>query len=171
MQYKNTRLVLVLLFIVIGIVLHVKLGIGSAWYLYVAALLLLATHFLFGNVWAAFGLMKKGHIEKAESMMDQIKRPDFLLKSHQAYYHFIKGIAALQNKEFPEAEEHLTGALQRGLRTVNDEALVTLNLAHLCFAQNRKEEAAAYLKKVKALSYNDLMLKDKVAEMEKALAR
>jgi len=170
MLQRNTRFGLVLLFIIIGIVLHVKQGIGSAWYLYLAALLLLITHFLFGNVWAAFSMMKKGKIAEAERMMDEIKRPDLLLKSHQAYYHFIKGIAALQNKEFPEAEEHLNGALKRGLRTVNDKALVTLNLAHLCFAQDRKEDAAKYLKEVKALPFNDLMLKDKIAEMERALA-
>ena len=169
MLQRNTRFFLIFLFIILGIVLHVKQGMGSAWYLYVAALLLLVTHFLFGNVWGAFNLLKKGRMAEAEKIVDQIKRPDLLLKSHQAYYHFIKGISALQNKEFLEAEEHLTAALKRGLRTPNDTALVTLNLAHLYFAQQRKEEARKYLEKAKALPFNDLILKDKIGEMEKVL--
>ena len=169
MLQRKTRFLLILLFIVLGILLHVKIGIGSAWYLYVAATLLLATHFLFGNVWGAFTLMKRGKLAEAEKMMDQIKNPNLLLKSHQAYYHFVKGIAALQNKEFPEAEEHLTSALKKGLRTTNDTALVTLNLTHLYMAQDRKEEAKKYLAKTKSLSFNDLLLKDKIVEMEKIL--
>ncbi len=170
MLQKNTRFLLVLLFIVLGIVLHAKQGMGSAWYLYVAALILLVTYFLFGNVWSAFSLLKKGKLAEAERMMDQIKRPDLLLKSHRSYYHFIKGIAALQNKEFPEAEEHLTSSLKLGLRTSNDTALVHLNLAHLCFAQKRIEDTREHLEKAKALPSNDLMLKDKIGEMEKVLA-
>lgn len=170
MLQRNIRFGLITLFIIVGVLLHIKQGFGAGIYLYVAALLLLGSHFLFGNVWGAFSLLKKGRVEEAEHIMDKIKRPDLLLKGHQAYYHFIKGIAALQNKEFPEAEEHLTGALKRGLRTPNDTALVTLNLAHACFAQNRKADAKKYLDQLKAIPFNDLMLKDKVVEMERALA-
>ena len=169
MLQRNTRFLLILLFIVLGIVLHIQQGLSSAWYLYVAALLLLVTYFLFGNVWSAFSLLKKGKLAAAEKIVDQIKRPDWLLKQHRAYYHFIKGITALQHKELPEAEQHLTNALQLGLRTPNDTALVSLNLAHLYYAQQRHDDARQYLAKAKALPFNDLMLKDKIAEMEQAL--
>jgi hypothetical protein len=169
MLQKNIRFSIILLCLILGIVLHWQQGLGSAFYLYVTALLLLATHFLFGNVWAAFSLLKKGQVHEAERMMDQIKRPDFLWKGHRAYYHFIKGFAALYNKEFPIAEQHLNTALALGLRTTNDTALVTMNLAHLCFVQGKKAEAKNYLERVKALPYNDLMLKEKVLEIEGVL--
>ncbi len=170
MLQKNVRFLLVLLFLVLGVVIHIRQGIGGAWYLYAAALLLLATYFLFGNVWSAFSLLKKGKLAQAEHIVDQIKRPEWLLKKHRAYYHFIKGMATLQHKEFAEAEQHLQSALQLGLRTPNDTALVNLNLAHLCLRQKRNEEARHFLQEAKKLPFNDLMMKDKIAEMERALA-
>jgi hypothetical protein len=72
----------------------------------------------------------------------------------------------VRRKEFPEAELHLNAALELGLRTTNDTALVTMILAHLCFVQGKKAEAKNYLERVKALAFNDLMLKEKVVEME-----
>ncbi len=166
---KKTRLLLVFLFIVIGIILHYKTGIGSAWYLYAAAFILMITHFLFGNVLTAFSLLNKGQLAKAEEIIDDIKRPDFLLTGHRAYYHFVKGMIALQHKEYPEAEENLKQALDTGLRTSTDKALTGLNLAHMCFLQKRFPEARQYLDKVKTYESTDLMIKDKVKELERAL--
>ena len=166
---RKTRLILILLFIVLGVVLQVRLGIGSAWYLYVAAFILLVTHFLFGNVWAAFGMLKKGKMNEAEKLLDDIKRPDWLYKGHRAYYHFTRGMIAMQHKEYPDAEQALKTALQLGLRTANDKAITHLNLAHICFLQNRLIDSNTYLHQIKEQSTNDLVIKDKIKELEKAL--
>lgn len=166
---KRTRFLLILTFIILGVLLHVKQGISSAWYLYVAAAILLITHFIFGNVWSAFSMLKKGNMAQAETMIDEIKRPDLLLKGHRAYYHFIKGIISLQDKEFENGEQHLKSALDLGLRTDNDRALVHLNLAHICLAQKRPKDARQYVDAAKDIPYNDLMLKDKIKEMDQAL--
>ena len=167
---KKTRLILVFLFIVIGVVLHVKTGIGSAWYLYAAAFILMITHFLFGNVLTAFGHLNKGQLKQAESIIDAVKRPDFLLKGHRAYYYFVKGMIALQHKEYPEAEKNLKMALDIGLRTSTDKALTGLNLAHMCFLQQRYPECRDYVARVKTEGSTDLMIKDKLKELEMALA-
>lgn len=166
---KKTRLLLVFLFIIIGVVLHFKNGIGSAWYLYAAAFILMITHFLFGNVLTAFAHLNKGQLSKAEDIIDDIKRPDFLLKGHRAYYHFVKGMIALQHKEYPEAEKDLKQALDIGLRTSTDKALTGLNLAHMYFLQQRYPECRQYVDQVKTFGSSDLMIKDKVRELEGAL--
>ena len=166
----RVRFMLILLFIVIGIVLHVKVGIGSAWYLYLASFIILLTHFLFGNIWAAFGMLRKGKIPEAELLVNQIKRPEFLSKQHRAYYHFIKGMIALQKEELQEGEIQLKQALERGLRSPNDNALTALNIAHIYFRQQKLEPCRKYLSQSKAFTPNDLLIKQKIDELEKVLA-
>lgn len=163
------RFLLIFSFLIIGAVLNVKLGFSSAWYLYAAALILLFTHFRFGNVSAAFVNLRRGKLDKAEALLDQIKRPDWLAKQHLAYYHFTKGLLATQHKELPEGEKHLKAALDIGLRSANDNALASLNLAHICFVDQRKDDAKLHLEKTKSYTTNDLMIKQNIQEMEKAL--
>ena len=163
------RFVLILLFILIGIVLHVKSGFSSAWYLYATSLILLFTHFAFGNVWAAFSKLQKGKIMEAEFLINQIKKPEWLVKQNRTYYHFIKGMIALQQKEFPEGEKQLKIASSRGLRSKNDNALALLNLAHICFLEKRLEDTKDYLQQARSFEPNDLLLKQKIEEMEKLI--
>ncbi|MFT5167552.1 MAG: hypothetical protein ACI8P3_002790 [Saprospiraceae bacterium] len=168
----NTRIrfLLIFFFLVLGIILHVQLGLSSAWYLYLSVFILLGTHFLFGNIWAAFSMLKKGKIEEAETLVNQIKRPEFLAKKPRAYYHFIKGMIALQQEELKEGEIHLVQALERGLRSPNDNALTALNIAHIYFKQEKLDPCRSYLKQSKAFKPNDLMIKQKIEELERVLA-
>lgn len=114
--------------------------------------------------------MKRGKVAEAEKLLDTIKRPSWLLKSHRAYYHFIKGIIDLQDKAFEDGQQHLEKSLKLGLRTPNDSALVLLNLAHIRLALKDKIGSKKYLAEAKELPFNDLMLKDKIKEMEKVLS-
>jgi len=170
MVYARLRLFLVLLFLIIGVVLHFKMGIGSAWYLYLGALLLMVTHFLFNNVSAAFVELRKGKIDKAESLIDQIKRPDWLVKRHRAYYYFTKGMIDLQRNRNQEGRVALKKALDLGLRTTNDQALAMLNLAHASYMDKNEMEARHFIATAKKLNSNDLVIKQKITEMEKAMS-
>ena len=171
MLTTRLRFAIILLFLIIGIVLNIKLGISNAWYLYLAALILLITHFLFGNVSAAFVNLRRGKIGVAEKLLLQIKRPEWLLKSHRAYYHFTKGMIALQHEWTEEGEEHLKKALDIGLRSSTDNALAALNIAHIYFVGKRIEDAHTFLQKAKSFNSDDLLIKQKISEMELALAR
>ena len=165
------RLALVILFFILGIAIQVMQGIGSAWYLYLTAFILLATHFLFGNVWAAFSKIQKGKIGEAETLLKQIKKPNWLYKKHRAYYHFIKGMIALQHKELKDGEQHLNKALELGLRNDNDTAMARLNLAHISFVQQRYTTTKDQLKKIKTLQLSDLLVKKSIAELEDVLSK
>jgi tetratricopeptide (TPR) repeat protein len=164
------RFVLILLFLIVGIVLQAKNGFSAAWYLYATSLILLFTHFAFGNVWAAFSKLRKGKILEAELLINQIKKPEWLVKQNRTYYHFTKGMIALQQKEFSEAEKQLKNAVGRGLRSNNDNALALLNLAHICFVEKRPEDTKDYLQQARSFNPDDLMIKQKIEEMEKILA-
>ena len=166
MSLHSIRLSLILLLIGVGILLHGKMGIGSAWYFYLTALILLATHFLFANVWSAFATLKKGNSLEAELMLSKIKQPQWLARSPKAYFHFTKGMIDLQNKKLGEAKLHLQEALKLGLRTPNDHALTALNLAHIHFVKKERTQARKYLEKAKSYEANDLMIKENIRKME-----
>jgi len=169
MLYARLRLILVALFFIIGLVLHVLLGFGSAWYLYLGAGILLATHFLFGTVWVAFSYLKKGKLERAERLIDATKRPEWLLKGHRAYYHFTKGMILLRRKQTGLAKPHLKEALRLGLRTSTDKALTNLNLAHLHYVEQKLDESEHYLEAAKAIPTDDLLIQQNIEQLEKAL--
>jgi len=98
MIYIRIRYLLILLFMTIGILLHYQFGIANAWYCYVASVILYVTYYLFGTVGPAFSALQKGNMEKAEQLIGMVRKPAFLLKQHRAYYHFTKGMIALQKK-------------------------------------------------------------------------
>ena len=167
----NTRIrfLLVLLFLGLGIVFTFRDGFSASWYFYVAALLLFITHFVFGSVWAAFSKLRKGKLLEAEVLINQIKKPEWLAKPNRTYYHFIKGMIALQSKELAEGEKQLKIALDRGLKTNNDNAMAALNLAHICYVGKRQEEAKGFILKAKTYNPDDLLIKEKLKEMEMAM--
>ena len=168
-MYHKIRLALIFLFIGLGILLNLRIGITPAWYLYLTAAILLATHFLFGTVWTAFSKMRKGKMIQAETLLNQIRKPEWLAKGPKAYYHFIKGIIALQKKDFDNGEHFLTKALQFGLRTETDKALAHLNLAHIAFTKKDKKLAKIHLDNAKTCQTDDLMIKENLKKMEEVL--
>ncbi len=170
MIYIRIRYLLILLFMLIGIVLHYQFGIANAWYCYVASVVLYITYYLFGTVGPAFSALRKGKIEQAEKLIGMNRKPEFLLKQHRAYYHFTKGMIAMQKKELTTGEMHLKSALELGLRNDNDKALVSLNLAHIYYVLKRENDSMTFLQKAKAFESNDLMIKQKIEELENALA-
>lgn len=166
MFLAKIRFLLVLLFLGLGIWLHVVEGIGAAWFLYVAAFILLMTHFLFSNVSAAFIALRKGNIDNAEELIYRIKKPEWLLKQHRAYYHFTKGMIALQRNSSQEAKFDLREALNLGLRTSTDKALATLNLANLAFKDKDLELTRKLVAETESYNANDLMIKEHIGKLK-----
>jgi len=169
MLYARLRLILVALFFIIGLILHLMVGFDSAWYLYLGAGILLATHFLFGTVWVAFSYLKKGKIQQAEQIIEATKRPEWLLKGHRAYYHFTKGMILLRRKQTGLAKPHLEEALRLGLRTSTDKALANLNLAHLHYVEQKLDDSERYLEAAKSTPTDDLLIQQNIEQLEKAL--
>lgn len=171
MLYARTRFILIILFFGLGVLLHMQIGFKHAWYLYASSILLLFTHFLFGSVWLAFNQLKKGNLSVAEKLTQQIKRPDWLIKSNRAYYYFTKGMIHLQQKHLEEGKTALEKALQIGLRPGNDQALACLNLAHIYYVQQLFDQSKSYLEQALQNQPNDLIIKDNIIKLETALAQ
>ena len=128
--------------------------------MYLAGTIILLTHFLFGNVLAAFGKLNKGKVDEAEDLLLQIKRPEWLLKGHRAYYYFTLGMIALQKKQAGFGEQHLQKALDLGLRTNTDNALAALNIAHVNFVKKNYKKADEYRQIAESFGSDDLLIKE-----------
>ncbi|MCB0561814.1 MAG: tetratricopeptide repeat protein [Lewinellaceae bacterium] len=171
MTYSYLRYALIALFWGLGMLLHVKLGLSQSWYLYLAGLLLLLSHILFGNVWMAFNSLKRGNPQQAEALLSQVWKPNWLLPRNRAYYFFTLGMLHLQHKKREQAKKYLQKAVSLGLRTPNDHALAQLNLAHIAYIQKDFAKARQALATAQSLQPTDLMIKDNLQKLEAALGR
>lgn len=169
MFLARIRFLIGVLIIALGGLIHFKVGFSSAWYMYLAGVIILATHFLFGNVMLAFGRLKKGDVDGAENLILQTKRPDFLLKTHRAYYYFTLGMIALQKKQTGFGRQHLEQALALGLRTPTDNALAAINIADVCFVKKDYKKSDEFRLKAQSFNSNDLMIKEHLKKLEAAL--
>ncbi len=167
MLYSRLRYALIFMVLALGVMLHWQLGFANAWYMYLAGIILLGTHFMFGSVWTAFHALKKGKPEQAEKILGFTQFPELLVRRNRAYYHFTYGMIALQRKAFDMAEEHLKKANALQLDTANDRALAALNLAHLYYVKQNPEECHRFLQQAKQEKANDLMIKDQIEKLER----
>ena len=171
MLLHTLRLLLILLCVVIGAVLHTRLGFGyGAILCYATAILLTLTHFLFGTVWYAYRELQSGAPDRAERLLHR-SVPATLLRSPRAYFHFTKGMIALQRKELHTAEPHLRTAYELGLRSPDDHALTALNLAHLHLVQKQPEQSRTWLKRAQSHPSKDLLLRENIGALERALGK
>jgi hypothetical protein len=160
MFLARIRFLIGIAIIILGALIHSNVGFSSAWYMYLAGIIILATHFLFGNVMLAFGKLNKGEVDAAE---------DLLLKTHQAYYYFVLGMVALQKKQTGFGEQHLKQALIIGLKSDTDNALVAINIAHVHFVKKEYKLANEYRLKAETYNSNDLMIKENLKKLSEAL--
>ncbi|RMG84690.1 MAG: hypothetical protein D6714_07350 [Bacteroidetes bacterium] len=171
MNFFNLRRWLIGLFLLLGVILHVQIGWTPAWYLYLTAGILLATQILYGTVWQAFALMRKGKMLEAEILLNKIRKPEWLAPRPRAYYFFTKGILLLQKENLDEGRACLQRALEIGLKSDKEKALALLNLAHIAWRQRDFETARRYLDEAKACPVDDLLIKENLAKLETALSR
>jgi tetratricopeptide (TPR) repeat protein len=164
------KYLLILLCFVLGGVLHAQLGFSQAWYLYVGGVVLLLFQVLMGNVWTAYSHLKRGRPIVAERMLKQVWNPKWLIRRNRAYYYFCNGLIALQQKEMERAADQLQLALDIGMEHPNDSGLASLNLAHIYFVQHNWEQSEYWMEKARSFSINDLMIKEKLKELEQAIA-
>lgn len=169
LMVSRLRFAVAILFFVIAIVLHIRLGISDAWYLYIASVLLAATHFLFGNIWTAFAELQKGNFLKSEILLNQTRYPDLLLRRPRAYYYLCQGIIALKQEDLVQSELDLKEALKLGLRNDTDRALAKLNLAHIQYKKQNLEQAKVELLAAKNINSTDLLIKQGIEQLEKVL--
>jgi tetratricopeptide (TPR) repeat protein len=114
----------------------------------------IATVFLAMLIWGYFKegtiilAAKQFHIKeynKAEALLMQIRRPEWLSKNRRGFYEFMMGGVSLHKQEFAAAEQHYEAATQYPLRSVNDHVAALVHIVNISIRQGNYDKAQAYL--------------------------
>jgi len=117
-----------------------------------AAILIFFGHYRYGTVYEAFQYLKKENYVKAEKLINQIYKPEWLAKGQKSYFHFTKGVIATQKDNLDLGFSELSKALELGLRTENDTSIVLLNLANIELERKNMSSARGFITKVRSLN-------------------
>jgi len=91
--------------------------------------------------------------DKAERILSEIFRPEWLSKNRRGYYEFLMGGVCLQKQDFEDAEKHYEIAAQYPLRSVNDHVAALVHVANISIRQGNYDKASAFLQLTE--KYND----------------
>ncbi len=146
---------------------------GHIWSgIFITLLAAVAVLFVFRSIrmLMAFVQLRAQKIEKAKVWLNRVKRPEFLWKSQQAYYYYLKGLTDGQTEGMNQAEKYFKKALGLGLRMNYDKAVAKLNLAMIALSKNRPKEAQTLIAEVKKLDDKN-MLKNEIKMVNDALKK
>jgi tetratricopeptide (TPR) repeat protein len=82
---------------------------------------------------------------KAERLLMEVFKPEWLSKNRRGYYEFLMGGVCLQKQDFEDAEKHYEIAAQYPLRSVNDHIAALVHVANISIRQGNYDKAEAYL--------------------------
>ncbi len=91
---------------------------------------------------------KQFHVKdynKAEALLRQISRPEWLSRKRRGFYEFMMGGVNLHKQEYQAAEQHYEQAAQYPLRSVNDHVAALVHIVNINIRQGNYEKARAYL--------------------------
>ncbi len=171
MFYYYSRLAITVMLLGLALVFQITSGWNASWPFFAGAGALILIYLLLGTTRLAFQALQRGNVNMAERLLRQTLFPGLLVKNNRAQYHFVKGLIHLQYKELDDAQGEIEKAIQTGLTRKKEEALAHLNLAHIHFVQSRPQESRSSLKTARSIPADDLLLQERLDELEKALGR
>jgi tetratricopeptide (TPR) repeat protein len=114
-------------------------------------LMLVWSYFRQGTVMLAAKAFQQKDFHKAETLLNEIKEPDYLSKSRRGFYEFIYGNVELNKNNYEEAERHFQIASRFPLRNENDKGIILVQLANLNLRKKEFDKARTYIEKAKTL--------------------
>lgn len=102
-------------------------------------------YFKEGTVVLAAKSFHNKEYDKAEALLLQIPRPEWLNKKRRGFYEFMLGGICLYKQDYEEAERHYELAAQYPLRSVNDHVAALAHVVNISIRQQNIEKAQAYL--------------------------
>ncbi len=144
---NSLRLILIIISLLFGVYQFFKGELYSGYLFLVAALFLIYGFFRYGSVWSAFQQIKNSKNTKVENLVNSVKYPNLLSNQQKAYYFFTKAVLEQDKNNLDEAEFFYIQAIEKGLKTSNDEAIANLNLAHIYREKKMSDLAQSRLQK------------------------
>jgi len=167
---NNARIILVGFFLALGLFFSYQ----QVYELMAASLMFIILviwgYFKEGTVIMAAKSFHKKDYARAEALLLQISRPNWLSKKRRGFYEFIMGGVALQRQDYSNAEIHYELAAQYPLRTANDHVAALVHVANISIRQGNYDKARAYIQLAENNRNNiTAKMKEVIAKLEQEL--
>lgn len=157
---NSIRLILIGVSILAAILMFYSRNYYPGGLFVISALLFSYGYFRYGAVNKSFQLLQKGENQKAEKLIDSVKHPNLLAKQQRGFYYFTKAIIEQDKGNTDNAEDFYLKALEYGVKTTNNEAIINLHLAKIYLERDLKAKARERLQKAKKLSDKELIINE-----------
>ena len=169
MYNKEIKVALALIILACSIFLFNSGEIGYGIVVLIIMGLVILSIFKDERIVKAFYHLRKNDMQKAASTLSNIKHPEKLIRSQEAYYYYLNGLI-LSQTQMNQSERFFKKALSIGLRTDTDKAVAKLNLAGLAMSRRKKREATTLITEAKKLDKHN-MLDEQLKMMKQQLKR
>ena len=163
------RFALIAICFILGIVLTFQNGFLYSIPFYLAGLFLLAGYFLLGTIASTSEMIQKGDFDAAEKNLKLTKKPEWLFIHNRGYYYLLEGTIAGQKKDIPGTEKAFKKALEIGLPSDNETAMIHLQLAGVAANKNNWRSAEKHIKEIKALNVTEEQINNQVKQFDRAI--
>jgi len=127
-EFIRYRFWISLVLLALGVVVNITSGFWPAFILYLAAVIMLFTHFFLGPLRLIQEHLEDGDFDKAEKVLDLVWFPGLLYKPVRSVYYTLKGNIAMMKQDFDSAEKHMKKSLELGLPMKEAEGANKLQL-------------------------------------------
>lgn len=144
-----------ILILVLCTILSIIAALNNVWSLLILSSLI-SVFILFGYfrescVPLAIKAVEKEDYEKLKLLIGEIRHPDRLNKTNEAYYYFVKGMMERYEEHYDDAEKLLNVALVTGLKKEVHQAMAVLALSDIMIVKGNKTKARKYFEQIRGL--------------------
>lgn len=142
------RLWIGVVLLALAIFMNIQLGFWPSFIPYLAAIILIVGHFLFGPMRLIQTAMEQGDMAEAKKIVEGIKFPGLLIKPIRSVYYTIKGNLAMVDQDYEGAEKLMKKSLSLGGGSLTQQAEGPnkLQLGMLSMQKGNMKEAEAYIR-------------------------
>lgn len=162
---KNIKIVLATVLFGTAIWQFSENYIGNGIFLIVLVAIIVLLYFKNELLIAVLFKFRKQDMEGAAKLLNKINPEANLVKGQQGYYHYLKGVIAVQTNDFKSGEQLFKKAIDLGLNQKEDLAVAKLQLAGITMSKNKQAEAQKYLTEAEQLDTKG-MLKEQISMMK-----
>ena len=135
-----------LVVLAVAVLVNVLSGFWPAFMLYLAAVIMLFTHFFFGPLRLIQADLEAGDFEKAEKVLDLVWFPNLLYKPVRSVYYTLKGNIAMMQQDFDSAEKHMNKSLDLGLPMKEAEGANKLQLGMMAIQKGDMKKGESLIR-------------------------
>lgn len=135
-----------LVVLALAITVNISSGFWPSFILYLAAVIMLFTHFFFGPLRLIQEHLEGGDLEAAEKILNMVWFPGLLYKPVQSVFYTLKGNIAMMKQDFDSAEKHMKKSLDLGVPMKEAEGANKLQLGLMAMQKGEMKQGESLIR-------------------------